>query len=532
MIVFPKQNANAKWTVIFQVNGENDLLEGMKDIYDKIAAVGSSYGHVNFVVLFDGLKISESRTEETDDDNDNEYPCIYYVTRFEYYENAKPLKQYKAQENLANIDNLSFILSEIKASFPADNYAYFYLGHGGPGRTDVSDALYTTKLDRRRADETDDDVALNKRLFDQRPSPQDVWNYQGYSELRADHSVLIAFYYRDDYKELTFFGLSKALAKSGFTHDHRLDFILLDCCWGQLIENSDSFEPVAKYFVASADEMPGGGIGYEGFCEFLIKHPEIRPDQLANSVVAVNFLTNYDDYLSSDEFKDMGVSLTCSSLKNFKPLKEKLNNLSDYLIVNLGALNFPIRKARKVCIDYTYEPDPDSYHMYNIDLLWFLENLQYTNDNIDTRLHNILSDLIAYIELYFKKSYLASNYKEACIGDKKSYIGGRGLTITFPLTLEQFNNPKSIYAQEPGNFVNWKWKDFLFEYLTHIEKIKNAPEGYLQNLLKSVDFTKHTDYFKDFPGEHTEQKVANFFESFNEPDTDARKWGEIIPFRH
>lgn len=456
----------AKWTIIMYINGENDLMYDMIAAYNQLANVGSNFGEVNFVALFDGLKMPDS--------NRNGSPAVYYITRGKSLQEAFPIKIFEESEDLTNQKNLLKILKELRNKFPAKHYGFIYKGHGGQN-PDINNAIYlikktvrTIKEDGSFESKPEVEERMKKLMADKH------WEFKSLNVLNDSSDVqgqlILAIYYKtgSDAKELSYFKLSKILEEAGFSGEsNKLGFLCLDCCWGQLIENGYAFQRAAHYFVASADETPVFGIGYEELADFLLRHAGIKPVELANSIVAIYFKTNYGDYLSAPEWNKMGVSMTCTNMQKFKEAKKQLDRLCDHLISQMKkdpVFIIEIEKARKLCMDYTYQIDDAAYAMYNIDLVWFLENLQAFNKSrpqkkIDDELDHRISALIQCLKLYYIESYLSSNYKEPII--KKKGIGGKGITIVFPPTLESYE--LSLYPNNK-DFKAWKWKKFLNAY--------------------------------------------------------------------
>lgn len=108
---FPK----AKWTIIFQIASESDLINDMISIYDKISTVGSVLGKVNFVVFYDGISIAGVPFPGK--------PSIYYVRQgLTFAEDAPfPIRQL-TNEDLTNPQVFNGAMTSIKNRFPADHW--------------------------------------------------------------------------------------------------------------------------------------------------------------------------------------------------------------------------------------------------------------------------------------------------------------------------------------------------------------------------------------------------------------------------
>ena len=111
----------------------------------------------------------------------------------------------------------------------------------------------------------------------------------------------------------------------------------------------------------------------------------------------------------------MGVSLTSLYLSNFKSFTDSFTVLCKYLIDKLKFKDdhtyVLLHNARAQCLDYTYK-DTDKlkaskidYPMFNIDLIWFLENLLYYN--VDLPLDNkILKSSISFKTMLLPGSWV------------------------------------------------------------------------------------------------------------------------------
>ncbi|MBL0267369.1 MAG: hypothetical protein IPP99_01450 [Chitinophagaceae bacterium] len=498
---------DANWTIIIYLNGESDLLDDVKRNYNQIAKYGSDFGNVNFVVLFDGLKVPKVKARNGA--SCNLPPRIYYVSRFEEFKDDNYLQEFPKQEDLSKPGNLALIIRRIKKQFPAKKFGFIYNGHGGAGGPAVDDNPMMVKLTTRQLHETEE--ALIKRL--KRKYEKEGWELSGTCTHVDNPEIILAVFIKEKSERfLTYQQMGTELSRSGFSQENGLlGFICLDCCWGQQFETAICFRNVTRYLIASPDEAALLGIGYEDFAEFLLqKHATIKYDELANNLVGIYFKNNYDDYLASEEFSYMGVSLSCVDMgPDSKELDQfgriirdaaywKMDHLADYLFYNLERLWKVIWWARHKCVDYTYMDDPDFYGTYNIDLLWFLENLLHYNhlygrraQLIDTELHIRVSRLQTELSMRFVKSNLASNYKGLEVNSTMPQLGGKGIAITFPVTELQVDN--SIYGNDLVFDGNKKWKRFVEKFAAYntsnISRL-NAEKHFRANKVSKWNFQK------------------------------------------
>lgn len=493
--IFPEVFPKASWTVILFLNAESDLLEDMKTAYNQLASVGSNVGLVNFVALFDGIaidregiKINKAAIKKGSKDLlDSGVPKLYFIRRYRNFFDEESIRSYPEHEDLTNPENLHFVLSDIKQKFPADQYAFIYKGHGGQN-PNINNAVHKTDITTRLINdqgEIENDEALTARMnIKHKPNG---WSVHALATLSSESSAevegaVLVILVKEGYNELSYFQLNQVLQQV-FHGDERLAFISLECCWGQLLENGYAFRGTTDFLIASADEAPMFCIDYEQLCTFLLKNPEIKPHELASAIVAVYYTTSYKDYLSDPRYHKMGISLTCVNMRILDRVVEKLTDVCYHLIKNMDKHWKNVAEARSRCKEYTYELDPEEYGMYNIDLIWFLENLHYYNnkqEEIDYWLNNKITALIQDLSLYYIKSYLGNNYKETTPGEEE--LGGKGVAISFPARKCEFDN--SLYGNNNNDFAQWLWKDFLQVYYQHLpdQKIIDASKWKTQKI--------------------------------------------------
>ncbi|MBL7749341.1 MAG: hypothetical protein JNM19_18015 [Chitinophagaceae bacterium] len=487
----------ANWTIIIYLNGESDLLDDVKRNYNQVAKFGSELGKVNFVVLFDGIKVPEAGSDAEKGDQ-NLAPQLYYVSRYENFTEAKPLEEFPEQENLAKKGSLAAIVHRIKEKFTAEKYGFIYNGHAQAGGPAVDNKQLMVKLDARLAGETEE--AFGKRL--ERKYARNGWSVENTCEHIDNPAIILVILEKEyDGESLTYEMMGKELEAAGFNRkNEELGFVCLDCCWGHTFEATICFRECTRYLIASPDEAALFGIGYDDFAEFLLKKERtVRFDELANNLVGIYFKHNYADYLTNEVFNQMGVSLSCTDNGEYNSIDPyrrriddavlwKMDKLADYLTDNMERLWWVISWARKKCVDYTYQKDVDYYATYNIDFLWFLENLMHYNNlydeyggETDPKLHLHASRLAMELSMRFIKSNLASNYKTLEINSREPQLGGKGLAITFPVTSTQFS--KSIYGS--GAFSgNNAWRQFLEKY---VEMAKSKPEKMINDQPKDTN---------------------------------------------
>jgi hypothetical protein len=470
------------WTIIFLVSAENNLINESVKAIEEIYRAGSNE-QVKFLIIFDGLKYGKFSREFAK-------PSLYEVNADNGFFTEKKVTHYNS-DNLAKPETLNYFLAYIKKNYPAKNYGFFYKGHGGSGGTDISSAVFMEKLFKLPPNIIDNEEKVEAYVtehFSKRYELDGVYNYMGYVKNKKARRYVMAIFTRTkNVKSLSYQSIAVCIKK---VFKQKIGFVCLDCCWGQQIENAFVFAHAAEYVVASADESPALGIGYQELCSRINQRPQIRPEEIANLIIAVYFYRNYSDYDSPvAEFRKMGVSITnikTQLLKkttgsNANSFEEKMKNLCDYLIKNISKFKQIILPARKKCKDYTYkdteslDPAHIMYPVFNIDLPWFLTNLRYYNQEKDEKLDTLINDILLFIETSMIKGFLSSNYRNPILGNRTAYTGGNGLSILFPISKIQAEGCDSLYKSKTHPFyVKTNWLNFLSAYYEDLEKINKS----------------------------------------------------------
>ena len=472
------------------VSGENNLIMDSIAVFDEIGEAGGNKD-VNFVILMDGMHIEGNVPAQYKYLNNKmlSYPSVY-LAQGENYAEAKPYKTFEDLDNLADKNNLTFILNYIKDKFPADNYGYIYKGHGGAGSGDIYNGSFISKIviinpEEYKADGTIDVKKLEQRISKNPLMPEEWIMNETYlfDDNEKYPKAILAIYSKDSAEVLTYVDQNEVLQKV-FGHKG-LAFILLDCCWGMMLENVHIFSTSTCYFIASADECPALGIGYTSLCKFILERSRIKPDELAKMLVAVYYTIRYQDYddPSDPAYKNMGVSLTCVDTtvvediiipRLTKLCKEIIGDINDLTPILIAALN--------TCKDYTYS-NPLVYKIFNIDLTWFLENIIFqistSHKNFDL-IHDLALELIRDINLYLITGYLGNNYKKTTPGKKA--IGGKGITITLPKKEDYYN----LSLVKPGSKIEFysitNWRSMLLHFYANLSKREADTFSYLKNI--------------------------------------------------
>lgn len=464
-------NATPKWTLLFLLSAKNNLFMEQLNVIKEIYSVGSS-DNVNFVIILDGLggdKFSALM----------ERPSIFFAKRkSDFLTDTHVYILDKKEVTLTKKKDLIALLQYVTDKFPAENYGFFYKGHGGPGETDLGKGIFDTKMGH--IDPAWNQEEIEKQFRNNQPG----WTFEGFCEYPAvqpnskNKKPVLLIYSKENTGSLSYADLAEVLYD---VFKGKLGFCCLDCCWAQQIENAYNFKNVTEYFVASADEMPALGVGYSQICTHFINRPAISPEEAANLLVAINYNQNYADYDSEIiEFRQMGVSITSTCLTEYqeflaaftklcKKLTDNLKHKDDYTYLVFDA-------ARKNCADYTYV-DTDKltaekidYPMFNIDLIWFMENLLFYN--VNAKLDTLIYEVIFILKNKLITSFLGSNYKKPVMGTRA--MGGKGISICFPINKSHADR-SMLTSREMKFYKESGWKELLKTYY------KYKPEGHFKN---------------------------------------------------
>lgn len=478
--------ANKEWTIIIQISGENNLILDSITAFDEIARSGST-DKINFVAIMDRMDFIGDFSDkykhlEYLKNKDLAKPSVYLISKDEVYSKATPKKIF-ANDDLNDPDNRESIYKYIIEKFPANHFGFIYKGHGQAGGTDVENDIMIAKVFEVEKDEYTNDGKLktkkiNERISLKKNSIGNEFEYMEFFTINDEEvfpPIVLALFYKkiDDSGKpfLTYPGLQKSLINA--FGNRGLSFVLLDCCWGMVLENIHQFKDTTEYFVASPDEMPALGIGYNLFCDLIVKKPSIKPDELAKLLVSVFYTQRFDDYNDPTDiaFKNMGVSLTCIQTKSYRDkLFSAFVKLIDHLTINIPDYADSIFKSINNCKDFTYS-NPHVYKIYNLDFTWFLENMIFYNKN-DEKLKILCYNLLLETQLYLIRGFVSNNYKETQLGER--FIGGKGITITLPKTKSYFNLSVmgDEFSKEILFFKDASWEKFLLKYYAYCEKFK------------------------------------------------------------
>ena len=128
-----------KWTLIFLLSAKNNLFNEQLKVIQEIYSVGSNKD-VDFVILFDAIEGDKFSKKFS-------APAIYHVNKDDDFLSDVSFHQLPTTaKGLTTKKNFEKLLKMAIQNFPAENFGFFYKGHGGPATTDISKGAFDTRL--------------------------------------------------------------------------------------------------------------------------------------------------------------------------------------------------------------------------------------------------------------------------------------------------------------------------------------------------------------------------------------------------
>lgn len=488
------------WTIIILANCENNSFLYIEEIYNDISQNilnnnDKNIQDVNFIMLVDTPCVTvddniEDKSYKFFETDGTGFISIYRVQGNSNYRNAKPF--YKTEDtpedDLSKQINLERHFNKIKKKYPADRYGFIYKSHGG-NTTDISSKYIKSLLFKSSANELNEiNLSIeNNTTYKLSKRVKKIWN-EDYNtakwELQTPEiigtdkdksNICLLTLIEKGVKYVCYDTIRDALINS--FGENGLEFILMDCCWGMRYELLNIFYTTSKYYIGSADETPLRGIGYDIWTKELVCFPNMRSNELANMLVAQFYIKRFDDYYDhsnikgngANQFYKYGVSITAVDMAQFNQTGVNLSAFSTELLYLMeqesesNRIITAIKNAREKCADFTYvSEEENAYPMFNIDCIWFIENvinqfdlLPHINSN---NLIAMANKLIIQIKLKLIIGFLSNNYKYANVTAKEANIGGYGITLRFA---RQWTSEKYLIKQ-PGylQFIQYENKEW------------------------------------------------------------------------
>ena len=210
----------------------------------------------------------------------------------------------------------------------------------------------------------------------------------------------------------------------------------------------------------------------------------MKSNELANMLVAQFYVKRFDDYYDHSNVKGKGknifykygVSMTAVDMLQFNQTAGNLSAFSTELLYLMNQESVAntvvaaIQNARKKCADFTYvSNEANAYPLYNIDCIWFVENVINQFEllpQIDSNnLIRMANKLIIQIKLKLIIGFLSNNYKTADVTLQEVNNGGYGITLRFAKKLAS----EKYLIKQPGyyqfiQYENQNWDEFVDKY--------------------------------------------------------------------
>lgn len=444
----PAFAADADWTVMVWLNGDNNLEEFIRDDWKELAVVGST-DRVNVVVQIDLSKTADTR-------------------RFRIPAKGGPnrLADMEAigERNMVKGSELQEFVEWARKHHKAKRYALVISSHGdgwrefilggqpaGPGLITASSRSATIGA----ADVKPQPEASRRALF----LPPGVFGSPNRS-INADDTDGIgdALYNREIADSL------KAALKGD-----KLNLLVFDACLMGMIEVAYGMRDVAEYFVASEELVQNGGFNYTPILAELVARPSLQAEALAGFLVR-----EYETLHGVAERDDPARTLAAFRLDQMGEVAKALSRLSVALIDEMADERETVARVRRRLPVYAEGPcgQVDDC-LYHVDLKRFADLLaRYATSPIVKEHAQEVSLLIADSRV--------ARYAGA---HRDCDYGSEGLAIYFPATANEFRfDPlqerayRKANQDHPVEFVqNEQWSEFLHVYFFNAREAEVAP---------------------------------------------------------
>jgi hypothetical protein len=448
--------AQAKWTILIFMNGDNNLEPDAITNFKQLAKVGSNKD-VNVVVEFDRI----AKYYHT-------VPDWPQTLRFRITQGMQPVPSNALQDigeaNMGDPQTLTDFITWGQDQFPADHYMLIIWDHGQGWRVFLSSVLAKDRALRSAKSIVPTDSAIGQRAVtdtirrgvgraDATGSPAPLTSapgapYRSASNDETNNDVL----YDSEIES----GLKAAL------NGKKLDVIGFDACLMSMLEVGNALKDVGRYMVGSEELEPGLGWNYADWLATL--EAQLPTDGAGLAKLSVD---SYErTYQSAAMQAALGVeanetTLAAIDLSAIPNVASSVSALADQLNVKLDANLQGIVTARNATA--TYAP---GYQFYGVDIVEFLDNLRA--QVTDATLLKSIANTEAAVKSSVIQSYAGSL--------RQGSYGSYGLAVYFPATAtDHANDPFAEGGYEKSNtyypvdFVrDYDWTDFLHSYWSRV----------------------------------------------------------------
>lgn len=374
------QPAHVAWTVMFYLNGDNDLDEFMRDTISNTVAAGAS-PQANVLALFDGNKATAPISDTV----------LYDLTRGQ----ARPLPAMRGERNMGDKQTLIDFVAWSREHYPARHSMLAIVDHGGGW-------------------------APSSVIPGIGPLPwRDHWQAGG-SGLSWD--------FNSDYDYLNSAEIRQAMAAITANGTKKLDVVYYDVCLMGMLEVAYQIKDYASYFVSSQN-IGWAPLGPDARYVRTVQQLPVNatPAEMARQVVE-----SYADSLPQEEHP---FTVAAVDLASMSALAGDVSNLANAIRQTLtgpsqaALLKSAYTQAQKIDYDadFRIEPATDGF----IDLYDFALKLayQYPNSPVSAAGQALIGDLTtAVIEERHRSGHPYVEPQELWDLD-----GSHGLSIFLPL---------------------------------------------------------------------------------------------------
>lgn len=442
--------AQAEWTVMVFMNGDNNLEPDAIDNFKQMAQVGSS-NEINIVVQFDRI----AKYAHTN-------PDWAQTLRFRVTKNMEPLPANAIEDigeaNMGDGNVLAAFVTWSKAKYPAKRYMLVIWDHGQGWRLFVANLLRQDRSIKRSRALAPPHTAVGLlaataqlrtgsgaagpqgQTAPFRSAPGDA--YRSASNDETNNDVLYDREIEDSLKSTL--------------NGTKIDLVGFDACLMSMVETSYALRDVTQFLVASEELEPGPGWQYNDWISELEANPKQDARTLARTLV-LSYQKRYID----DPYWGPSTTMSALDVGKTQSLATAISAFSNALSNKLDVQLQTVLEARHAQL--TYAP---GYSFYHVDLDKFLEQFASRTNDADLQqkaqaARQIIADSVV------------ANY----VGkDRGGAYGSKGLAIYFPASdTEHLGDPYAEAGYEKDNtyypveFVQKEsWADFLHAFWNRV----------------------------------------------------------------
>ncbi|MFH0802790.1 MAG: clostripain-related cysteine peptidase [bacterium] len=261
-----------QWTILFYLDGDNDLESYALNDFNEMEQVGSS-GEVNILI-------------QLDRSSDYRHCRRYYVTADQdVYNITSPVLQDLGNVDMGKVQSLTDFVSYGASHYPAEHYAIILWNHGS-----------------------------------------------GWKSKALSSAVPKAICYDDHGTEMSIADLKDAVTQIKSTLGKNIDILGFDACLMQLFEVAWGMKDAADYVLGSEESIPSSGWVYNTTVSRLVANPSMTSGQIANYFVDDYFSETSSEGITLSSLATSQAAAVMSSLNSFSQvLTQKMSTYRDTL---------------------------------------------------------------------------------------------------------------------------------------------------------------------------------------------------------